>query len=235
MILKPETIEMIEAARKTSPKKNPGKSAPHKPEKTFRLREQETGSNFPRKPEETFRQNIPIEHTDFYSVLRTDAAAVAASPEPAPIEIDLDLASASDGIDLISPSQESRPGETPQARLWRKGLPLLTMSGVPDRQARSVIGQWLKQSNGDAIRILQTLEEASEKQIFEFVPWVTATLKKGVPARPAWSSHQDRQVQRTADALAILDSLSGGALCELSASPHSGSSRRCLRLRRRGS
>ena len=145
-------------------------------------------------------------------MLRTDAAAEAASSEAPPIQvIDLDLkASPSDGIELASPSQESRPGETPKTRLWKEGVPLLAMSGVPEDKARHVIGKWMQQTNDDALRILETLEEASEKQIFDWVPWVTASLKNGVPARPAWVSRRDQQAQRNAETLEILNALAGG-------------------------
>jgi hypothetical protein len=135
-------------------------------------------------------------------LLRKDAAADAGSSN-APLIHDLDLGEEGEELGEWGRQPEA---DTPQSLLWQEGLPILTMSGVPDRQARSAIGRWLKDTSNDAIRILGTLREAKEAQIFEFIPWVTASLQKGVPAR----SPRDQRAQRNADALAALMSLPGG-------------------------
>jgi hypothetical protein len=81
------------------------------------------------------------------------------------------------------------------------------MPASPIAKRAGLLASGCSRTNDDAIRILETLEEASEKQVFDGVPWVTATLKKGVPARPAWVSRRDQQAQRNAETMALLNSL----------------------------
>jgi hypothetical protein len=148
--------------------------------------------------------NVPTSNTN--TVLRTDDAADAAPSEAPPIQVDyLNL----DSGDEQASERVRRPeAETSQGRLWREGLPILIACGVRDRQARGVIGLWMRDTNDDADRVLDKLREAKEAQIIEPVAWITKALQTGKRARPL--SRQDRQAQRNADALAALMSLEGG-------------------------
>jgi hypothetical protein len=220
--LQPATVAKIEEAKGEKPRQpaeKTGKKLPVKDSAKTGKKPPVKPSGVAEKPAESFQKTGRIlpgehieEHTDCYSVLRTDAAAETASSATPPIQVDIDLnlASPSDGIELVSPSQEPKAPETPKTKLWKEGVPLLANSGVPEDRARKHLGRWMRETNNDAIRILKTLEAASEKQIFDWVPWVNATLKNGKPIRTAWMSRRDQKAQKNADAHAALMSLTGG-------------------------
>jgi hypothetical protein len=67
-----------------------------------------------------------------------------------------------------------------QDRLWRDGVPYLRGRGIPDAQARSVIGRWLKGNPASAV--LSAIGRAQAEQAVEPISFVTACLKPGKQA-----------------------------------------------------
>lgn len=64
-----------------------------------------------------------------------------------------------------------------QDRLWRDGVPYLAKRGIPDGQARSVIGRWLK--GNSAANVLNAIGRAQAEQAVEPISFITACLKPG--------------------------------------------------------
>lgn len=69
-----------------------------------------------------------------------------------------------------------------QDRLWRDGVPYLTKRGVPDGQARGVIGRWLK--GNSAAAVLSAIGRAQAEQAVEPISFITACLKPGKQSAP---------------------------------------------------
>jgi hypothetical protein len=72
---------------------------------------------------------------------------------------------------------EEPVGESPKAKLFRKGRTLLVSLGVSEKQSGAVIGRWLKQKN-DPEGILAALQYAADNAIIEPISYVTACLAK---------------------------------------------------------
>lgn len=69
-----------------------------------------------------------------------------------------------------------------QDRLWRDGVRYLTKRGIPDGQARGVIGRWLKGNPAPAV--LNAIGRAQAEQAVEPISFITACLKPGKHAAP---------------------------------------------------
>lgn len=60
--------------------------------------------------------------------------------------------------------------------LWSACLPYLTSNGVPDRQARSMLGAWRKRYG--AGEVLAAVVEAQKQSVSAPLPYIEATLKR---------------------------------------------------------
>ncbi len=72
--------------------------------------------------------------------------------------------------------EETREFESERDRLWAEGPPALTALGVAEKQARSLIGKWLK--DHDPPDILAAIEAAREAKTHDPIPYVTEVLKE---------------------------------------------------------
>lgn len=72
---------------------------------------------------------------------------------------------------------EAGPAEQNQKGLWEKGVSLLTSEGVSERNARSLIGRWVKAHGWQ--RVLELLDEALELEVVDARAWVTKVLASG--------------------------------------------------------
>ena len=70
------------------------------------------------------------------------------------------------------------PGEGPKQRLWSEGLPALLAMGVGERRARTIVGQWLRDAEDDADRVLGAIQRAREHAPLDPIPWITAGFAK---------------------------------------------------------
>lgn len=61
--------------------------------------------------------------------------------------------------------------------LWKNGVQFLCGEGVPENQARSLIGKWIKQANNDARRVFDALAAAKSSGTGDPVPYITEVLK----------------------------------------------------------
>jgi hypothetical protein len=61
--------------------------------------------------------------------------------------------------------------------LWGEGVPILISLGVPERQARSMIGSWLKLTKDDAQAVLGAIQRARDHRAHNPIPWITNALK----------------------------------------------------------
>lgn len=66
---------------------------------------------------------------------------------------------------------------TPEAKLWSEGLPLLISLGVKEKQARPMIGRWLRDCGNDHAELLRLLSNARQQCPAEPISWITASLK----------------------------------------------------------
>lgn len=97
-----------------------------------------------------------------------------------------------DTVTLTSPETEqnrySEPNgsdavASPLARLWSDGLPALMALGVKEKQARPMIGRWLKDASDDASRLSSLIDRARKECAADPIAWITAALKAKPPAR----------------------------------------------------
>ncbi|WP_414470721.1 hypothetical protein [Microvirga sp. M2] len=61
--------------------------------------------------------------------------------------------------------------------LFGEGVPALVSLGVPERQARSMIGSWRKQAREDCKSVLRAVIHARDQRVSDPVPYITASLK----------------------------------------------------------
>ncbi|MEZ0171042.1 hypothetical protein [Microvirga sp. TS319] len=61
--------------------------------------------------------------------------------------------------------------------LFGEGVPALVSLGVPERQARSMIGSWRKQAREDCKAVLGAIIHARDQRVSDPIPYVTASLK----------------------------------------------------------
>jgi uncharacterized protein YdaU (DUF1376 family) len=61
--------------------------------------------------------------------------------------------------------------------LWGEGVPILISQGVAEKQARSMIGSWLKSTKDDAQAVLGAIQRARDNRVHNPIPWITNSLK----------------------------------------------------------
>lgn len=61
--------------------------------------------------------------------------------------------------------------------LWGEGVPILVSLGVVEKQARKMIGSWLKSTKDDAQTVLGAIQRARDHRIHDPIPWITKALK----------------------------------------------------------
>ena len=61
--------------------------------------------------------------------------------------------------------------------LWGEGAPILISLGVVEKQARSMIGSWLKSTKDDAQAVLGAIQRARDHRAHNPIPWITNALK----------------------------------------------------------
>lgn len=59
--------------------------------------------------------------------------------------------------------------------IWQRGVPYLTARGVPDRQARSTIGKWIRDHG--ATRLHEAMRAASDAGTHDPIPYITRFLQ----------------------------------------------------------
>lgn len=59
--------------------------------------------------------------------------------------------------------------------IWRRGVPFLCENGVPEKQAKSLIGRWLRDAGADAV--FEALADARKAATGDPVPYITEILK----------------------------------------------------------
>jgi len=82
-------------------------------------------------------------------------------------------------------SPKIEPEIDPVKAMFDAGVTLLTAAGVPDKQARSLIGKWRGQIGDDEVRL--AIGEAQAARISDPVPWLT----KRCAARPKPTNDPD--------------------------------------------
>ena len=81
-----------------------------------------------------------------------------------------------DGFGRDEPVGE--PPQNPKQRLWGEGVPALIAMGVGEKQARPMIGRWLRDCADDAIRVLDAIQRARDHAPMDPVSWITSGLTK---------------------------------------------------------
>ncbi|MHC2255108.1 hypothetical protein ACVILK_004800 [Bradyrhizobium embrapense] len=61
--------------------------------------------------------------------------------------------------------------------LWGEGAPILISLGVGEKQARSMIGSWLKSTKDDAQAVLGAIQRARDHRVHNPIPWITNALR----------------------------------------------------------
>lgn len=66
--------------------------------------------------------------------------------------------------------------ETVRQRLWSEGLSGLQALGVREKQARTMMGRWLRDAGDDAERVLGTIQRARDKAPVDPIAWINANF-----------------------------------------------------------
>lgn len=78
----------------------------------------------------------------------------------------------------ISEANASDAGASARDRLWKEGLPALMALGVKEKQARPMVGRWLKDCGDDENRLCDLILRARAEAPVEPIAWITAALTK---------------------------------------------------------
>lgn len=71
----------------------------------------------------------------------------------------------------------SDAGASAESRLWSEGVPMAIALGVPEKQARPMIGRWLKDCGNDHAALLRLIANARDQCPLDPIPWITASVK----------------------------------------------------------
>lgn len=126
--------------------------------------------------------------SDETQVKRTETHGNAPEKIREETETDIEPSANADGL---TPA----PAETPRQRLWSEGLPNLITMGVAEKQARSCIGKWLKDSGDDDLRVLGAIQRARDDAIVDPVPWITSGFQKIKAKADARTDKQSRWME----------------------------------------
>lgn len=113
----------------------------------------------------------------------------------------------SDGAETAQPVDIAPDFRT---ELFRRGLSeVVKATGIPEPKSRTLIGQWLKMADDEAVTVLAMIDEAVAARPADFVPWVRrgiefrmrgrGTARAGPPHEPS------RQMRGSAALNAALD------------------------------
>lgn len=108
-----------------------------------------------------------------YNKINSRKDAIASEPhmrngcqlEPEP-ERDTLEANASNGASAVDATSEA---------IWKRGVPFLVEQGTPERQARSLIGKWLRDAGAPAL--FDAMAAAKKSGTGDPVPYITEALK----------------------------------------------------------
>jgi uncharacterized protein YdaU (DUF1376 family) len=100
-----------------------------------------------------------------------DALQPQCQPEPEPYR---DTLTSNDVKGANAPTQAEVVDATKEA-IWNRGVPFLTERGTPERQARSQIGKWLRDSGAEAV--YDALAAASKSGTQDPIPYIEEVLK----------------------------------------------------------
>lgn len=94
------------------------------------------------------------------------ASPAQCQPEPEP-ELDNSEPNGSDGAAVIADATKDA--------IWKRGVPYLVENGVPERQARSAIGKWIRDAG--AQRLYDALAQSKSSGTGDPIPYITEILK----------------------------------------------------------
>ncbi len=98
--------------------------------------------------------------------------------------------------------------ETPTDRVWGEGLPDLISLGAPERQARSMIGKWLRDTH-DPAGVLSAIQAARDAGSGDPIPFVTRVLNPTISRNGQGHGRQDTAVAALDRQIARFDGPSG--------------------------
>lgn len=67
------------------------------------------------------------------------------------------------------------PIDATKEAIWKRGIPFLCERGVPEREARSLVGKWLRDAGADSL--FDALKAAAAAKTGDPVPYITEALK----------------------------------------------------------
>lgn len=79
--------------------------------------------------------------------------------------------------------------------LWGEGIPILRNLGVSERDARSNVGRWLRETKNDAQRVLGAIQRARDARAIEPIAWVT----RGLQTNGNGQNHAGNRANQTID------------------------------------
>lgn len=129
-----------------------------------------------------------------------DSASLrSAEPSPAPADVvNGQKDTTAEPEQAEAPKVAEDEADDYELMLWRNGPPTLVELHVPERQARSMIGKWLKAGN-DHRRVYELIMLAREKHILQPIEWITKAIgiNKGSGKTDAMMDGLRRQYERT--------------------------------------
>lgn len=96
-------------------------------------------------------------------------------PEPEPEEDTLEANASNDGDAVEAEAFLSQKIDATKEAIWKRGVPFLTERGVPERQARSAIGKWLRDAGSS--QLYDALAQAAGSGTEDPVPYITKVLQ----------------------------------------------------------
>lgn len=79
--------------------------------------------------------------------------------------------------------------------LWGEGIPILRNLGVSERDARSNVGRWLRDTKNDAQRVLGAIQRARDARAIEPIAWIT----RGLQTNGNGQNHAGNRANQTID------------------------------------
>lgn len=133
----------------------------------------------------------------------SNAQAMLKQPEPEPDIDSLETDVSKDAAGVLSADRESESLEAvivdaASKAIWDRGVPFLVERGVPDKQARSCIGRWLRDFGSSAV--FDALKAAKQAGTKDPIPYVTQTLVKQAAPQKTGADEMAEILRRTASA-----------------------------------
>jgi hypothetical protein len=92
--------------------------------------------------------------------------------------------------------------------LWGEAVPILGSLGIKEKQARQMIGKWLRDCRDDAHQVLSAIQRARDVRVIDPIPWITRALETNQGANH--DNNRNRGGSTVEAGLKLQDAIAGG-------------------------